>query len=129
MLFQSDIDFAYDSPSGCENSWAFRLHSCDKSRFMYIFREYVYHHQYIIIQEKKFWRRYIYLWINYALYEELEAEDMERARQVYQACIQVIPHKIFTFAKFWLMYAHFEVRQKNVAAARKILVRLHVFIS
>lgn len=24
------------------------------------------------IQEKRHWRRYIYLWINYALYEELE---------------------------------------------------------
>lgn len=24
--------------------------------------------------EKRFWRRYIYLWINYALYEELETE-------------------------------------------------------
>jgi crooked neck len=25
-------------------------------------------------QEKRFWRRYIYLWINYALYEELDAQ-------------------------------------------------------
>jgi hypothetical protein len=25
-------------------------------------------------QEKRFWRRYIYLWINYALYEELETK-------------------------------------------------------
>jgi crooked neck len=24
--------------------------------------------------EKKFWRRYIYLWINYALFEELQAK-------------------------------------------------------
>merc|ERR1719341_752855 len=27
-------------------------------------------------QEKHYWRRYIYLWINYAVYEELEAGDM-----------------------------------------------------
>ena len=26
------------------------------------------------IQEKRHWRRYIYLWINYALYEELEVK-------------------------------------------------------
>lgn len=26
------------------------------------------------IQEKRHWKRYIYLWINYALYEELEAK-------------------------------------------------------
>ena len=25
-------------------------------------------------QEKRFWRRYIYIWINYALYEELETQ-------------------------------------------------------
>ena len=26
------------------------------------------------VQEKRHWKRYIYLWINYALYEELEAK-------------------------------------------------------
>lgn len=29
------------------------------------------------IQEKRHWKRYIYLWINYALYEELEAKVKE----------------------------------------------------
>lgn len=73
-------------------------------------------------QEKRHWRRYIYLWINYAVYEELEANDVTRTRQVYEACLDLIPHKNFTFAKFWLMFAHFEVRQKNLPRARKILV-------
>ncbi|XP_014895013.1 crooked neck-like protein 1 isoform X2 [Poecilia latipinna] len=45
------------------------------------------------IQEKRHWRRYVYLWINYALYEELETRDPERTRQVYQACLELIPHK------------------------------------
>ena len=27
-----------------------------------------------LLSEKRHWRRYIYLWINYALYEELEAK-------------------------------------------------------
>ncbi|CAO2578504.1 Crooked neck-like protein 1 [Lemmus lemmus] len=45
------------------------------------------------IQEKRHWKRYIYLWINYALYEELEAKDPERTRQVYQASLELIPHK------------------------------------
>jgi crooked neck len=33
---------------------------------------------------KRHWRRYIYLWINYALYEELRGgdENAERCRQV-----------------------------------------------
>ena len=72
-------------------------------------------------QEKRFWRRYIYLWIYYALYEELVAKDTDRTRQVYLACLEIIPHDKFTFAKVWLMYAHFEVRQKDTKAARKAL--------
>lgn len=77
---------------------------------------------YLLLQEKRHWRRYIYLWINYALYEELEAEDMERTRDVYKACLDIIPHKNFTFAKVWLLFAHFEVRQKNLQGTRRILV-------
>uniref|UniRef100_A0A671SHY4 Crooked neck-like protein 1 n=1 Tax=Sinocyclocheilus anshuiensis TaxID=1608454 RepID=A0A671SHY4_9TELE len=71
------------------------------------------------IQEKRHWRRYIYLWINYALYEELEVKDPERTRQVFQACLELIPHKKFTFAKIWLLYAQFEIRQKNLQNARR----------
>ncbi|KAM3603633.1 uncharacterized protein V6R79_026280 [Siganus canaliculatus] len=73
------------------------------------------------IQEKRHWKRYIYLWINYALYEELEVKDPERTRQVYQACLDLIPHKKFTFAKIWLLFAQFEIRQKSLQAARKIM--------
>ncbi|KAM6433003.1 crooked neck-like protein 1 [Rhynochetos jubatus] len=73
------------------------------------------------IQEKRHWKRYIYLWINYALYEELEAKDAERTKQVYQACLELIPHKKFTFAKMWLLYAQFEIRQKNLPLARRAL--------
>ncbi|KAF7690451.1 hypothetical protein HF521_012255 [Silurus meridionalis] len=71
------------------------------------------------IIEKKHWRRYIYLWVNYALYEELEVKDPERTRQVYQACLDLIPHKKFTFAKIWLLYGKFEIRQKNLQNARR----------
>ena len=35
--------------------------------------------------------------------------------------LQVIPHKQFTFAKIWLLFAMLEVRQKEVTRARKIL--------
>ncbi|KAF2145331.1 uncharacterized protein K452DRAFT_283690 [Aplosporella prunicola CBS 121167] len=72
-------------------------------------------------QEKRHWRRYIYLWIFYALWEEMENKDVERARQIYNECIKLIPHKKFTFAKIWLLKAHFEVRQMQLAAARKAL--------
>ncbi|XP_073116505.1 uncharacterized protein [Elaeis guineensis] len=72
-------------------------------------------------EEKRYWQRYIYLWINYALYEELDAGDMERTREVYRECIKLIPHKKFSFAKIWLLAAQFEIRRKNLKAARQIL--------
>ena len=34
--------------------------------------------------------------------------------QVYRAALELIPHKRFTFAKLWLLYAQFEIRQKEV---------------
>jgi len=73
------------------------------------------------VPEKRLWQRYIYLWVNYALYEELEAGDAGRARAVYRAALQVVPHRVFTFGKLWIMAAHFEVRQRDLAAARKTL--------
>ncbi|KAH9915734.1 pre-mRNA-splicing factor CLF1 [Fomitopsis serialis] len=64
--------------------------------------------------QKRHWRRYIFLWLNYALFEEIETK-------VYTTAIRVVPHKQFTFAKLWLMFANFEVRQLDLPAARKIL--------
>ncbi|PAV68709.1 hypothetical protein WR25_15135 isoform I [Diploscapter pachys] len=71
--------------------------------------------------EKRYWRRYIYLWINYALYEELVAKDVDKTREIYKACLEMLPHKQFTFSKIWIMFAQFEIRQLNLQAARKIL--------
>jgi len=73
------------------------------------------------VLEKRFWRRYVYIWIHYALFEELDADDMDKTRAVYQASLQVIPHSHFSFAKLWIMAAHFEVRQKDLQAARKLM--------
>ncbi|KAK9474448.1 uncharacterized protein V1510DRAFT_447383 [Dipodascopsis tothii] len=71
--------------------------------------------------EKRHWRRYIFLWIRYAVWEELTTSDVGRARQVYQECLKLVPHKQFTFAKLWYLYAQFEIRQGNLAVARKQL--------
>ena len=59
---------------------------------------------------KRLWSRYVYIWLKYALFEELHANDVDRARDVYKRALVVIPHCQFTFAKVWLMYAQFEVR-------------------
>ncbi|KAK0733382.1 hypothetical protein B0T26DRAFT_16155 [Lasiosphaeria miniovina] len=74
-------------------------------------------------QEKRHWRRYIFLFLFYAIWEEKEAGDIERARQVYETCLGLIPHKKFTFAKVWVAKAHFEIRQGEPATARKTLGR------
>jgi len=72
-------------------------------------------------REKRHWRRYIYLWIFYAIWEETVGRDIDRTRQIYNECLKIIPHKQFTFAKIWLLKAHFEIRQMNLTAARKTL--------
>eukprot|EP00199_Chlamydomonas_sp_CCMP681_P001209 CAMPEP_0119102100 /NCGR_PEP_ID=MMETSP1180-20130426/957_1 /TAXON_ID=3052 ORGANISM="Chlamydomonas cf sp, Strain CCMP681" /NCGR_SAMPLE_ID=MMETSP1180 /ASSEMBLY_ACC=CAM_ASM_000741 /LENGTH=713 /DNA_ID=CAMNT_0007086327 /DNA_START=55 /DNA_END=2196 /DNA_ORIENTATION=+ len=71
--------------------------------------------------EKRYWQRYIYLWIKYALYEELEADDSARAREVYRAALKLVPHHVFTFSKLWMLAAKLEVRSKRLDAARRIL--------
>ncbi|TFK22117.1 pre-mRNA-splicing factor CLF1 [Coprinopsis marcescibilis] len=71
--------------------------------------------------EKRHWRRYIFLWLNYALFEEIESKDYTRAREIYQTAVKLVPHKQFTFAKLWLMFAKFELRRLELPAARKIL--------
>ena len=73
-------------------------------------------------EEKRAWRRYIFLWIYYAVFEELVMKDTARARGVYREALRVIPHAHFTFAKVWVMAALLEVRAKDVAAARKVCV-------
>ncbi|KAN0061842.1 NineTeen Complex (NTC) component [Thecaphora frezii] len=71
--------------------------------------------------EKRHWRRYIFLWLRYALFEEIDAKDYGRTREVYKAAIAIVPHRSFTFAKLWTNYAHFEVRRLDLPAARKIM--------
>lgn len=73
------------------------------------------------IPEKRFWKRYIYLWINYAIFEEVDVSDVSRARDIYKRCLKIIPHQSFTFGKIWLYAAQLEVRQKDLTAARKLL--------
>lgn len=73
-----------------------------------------------LVAEKIYWKRYIYIWLSYALFEELDAQDPERTRAVYSTLIKVIPHSKFTFAKVWIAFANFEIRQHRLDAARKV---------
>ena len=73
--------------------------------------------------QKDHWRRYIFLWIYYAIFEELKMNDLVRASQVYETCLSIIPHKKFSFAKVWIYAAKLHVRRLDIDAARKIMGR------
>ncbi|KAJ0042507.1 hypothetical protein Pint_17915 [Pistacia integerrima] len=74
-------------------------------------------------EEKRYWQRYIYLWINYALYEELDAEDMERTRDVYRKFIQLLMF-FFNFSKgncyAWSKFTELERSLDETERARAI---------
>lgn len=40
---------------------------------------------------------------------------------LFRACLELVPHKKFSFAKIWLLAAQFEIRQLNLKGARQIL--------
>lgn len=70
---------------------------------------------------KEGWRRYIYIWIFYANYEENVMKDKDRACQVYKSLIEIIPHDRFTFAKVWILAAKLQVRMADIDGCREIL--------
>lgn len=77
-----------------------------------------------IQSEKSYWKRYIFLWIKYAIFEELNGE-IQRAREVYERATRVTP-KGFSFSKIWILFAKFEVRNcenYDVTRARKVMGR------
>ncbi|AEY98633.1 FAGL184Wp [Eremothecium gossypii FDAG1] len=74
-------------------------------------------------QEKDMqWRKYVNLWLRYLLFLETVLVDSDLTRSMYQKLVrEVIPNTKFTFAKAWIMYAEFEIRQEKLDKARKIL--------
>lgn len=72
------------------------------------------------------WKRYIFLWIKYALWEEFTIGHVENARSIWNRVLKLIPHKNFTFAKVWINFVEFEIRndsENGLTNARKILGR------
>ncbi|KDO61686.1 hypothetical protein CISIN_1g036703mg, partial [Citrus sinensis] len=73
-------------------------------------------------EEKRYWQRYIYLWINYALYKEVDAGDLERTRDVYRTLF------IFYFSfsprmeerRIFKKYIEMELCLGNIDPCRKL---------
>uniref|UniRef100_A0AC35UCE2 TPR_REGION domain-containing protein n=1 Tax=Rhabditophanes sp. KR3021 TaxID=114890 RepID=A0AC35UCE2_9BILA len=72
-------------------------------------------------ENKVDWRRYIHLWLKYAWWYELNLKNTDGARKVYKACLDIIPHKKFTFSKIWIALSDLELRCLDIQASRKVL--------
>ncbi|CAG8446743.1 16484_t:CDS:10 [Acaulospora colombiana] len=77
-------------------------------------------------QEKRFWRRYIYLWINYALYEELETMkmlgDYDRCRAIFELAVD---QPILDMPELlWKAYIDFEFSEEEFEKTRQLYKRL-----
>jgi crooked neck len=57
------------------------------------------------------------------VFEEEMAQDMQKASEVYERVIKLIPHKKFTFGKVWIQYAQFCLRCNDLDKARKVFGR------
>ncbi|OWK03571.1 hypothetical protein Celaphus_00007586 [Cervus elaphus hippelaphus] len=92
------------------------------------------------VQEKRHWKRYIYLWINYALYEELEAKgtsigkcpknklfkgyielelqlrEFDRCRKLYEKFLEFGPENCTS----WIKFAELETILGDIERARAI---------
>eukprot|EP00915_Cephaloidophora_sp_WS-2016_P006272 GHVH01008260.1.p1 GENE.GHVH01008260.1~~GHVH01008260.1.p1 ORF type:complete len:635 (+),score=97.84 GHVH01008260.1:2218-4122(+) len=73
------------------------------------------------VNKKQYWRRYIYLWLFFAVYLEVKANDVIKAKEVISQAIDTVPHKELTFKKLWKYAFEFELRNGSLAGARQVL--------
>lgn len=66
------------------------------------------------------WKKYIYLWIKYLIFEEFNNE-FEKVSSLFKKLINETLPKTFTFSKIWILYSNFQIRQGNLASSRKLL--------
>ncbi|KAG7194984.1 NineTeen Complex (NTC) component [Scheffersomyces spartinae] len=73
------------------------------------------------------WRRYMMIYVRYALWEELTQNQPELAKTIMEKAISVVPHSKFTFGKCWINLADYFIRHSDKANVlgdvRKLLGR------
>ncbi|KAF4673515.1 NineTeen Complex (NTC) component [Perkinsus olseni] len=76
---------------------------------------------------KDLYRRYVYIWLFYANYEESLIQSGEstpdRVREVYHTALSLFRSRKIYFSKLYNAYAEFEIRQMDVARARLVYGR------
>ncbi|KAI5675372.1 hypothetical protein M9H77_06322 [Catharanthus roseus] len=71
---------------------------------------------------RKEWTDYIYLWLDYAYFEEFEAKDIEKARGIYSRCTRLISrYGMFLFPEVWISAAKLEINESDFDKARTLL--------
>lgn len=74
-------------------------------------------------QKLIWWRRYVFLWIKLAWLQEFSLGAIDDARQTWKSSLELMAKEKFSFAKLWILYAEFELRNQNLDVSRKILGR------
>jgi len=69
---------------------------------------------------KQLWKNYVYIWISYALFEELEMNNMQKALEIYNTLLNFIPHTVFTFTKIWILAAQLNIRKGDFNGFRRL---------
>ncbi|EER04454.1 CGI-201 protein, short form, putative [Perkinsus marinus ATCC 50983] len=76
---------------------------------------------------KDLYRRYVYIWLFYANYEESLIQSGEstpdRVREVYHTALGLFRSRKIYFSKLYNAYAEFEIRQMDVGRARLVYGR------
>lgn len=73
-------------------------------------------------RDKRNWRRYVFLWLFYAQFEETVSEDIHRARRVYETAVKLFDTCRVHFSKLARAFAGFELRQLNLMGYRQVLL-------
>lgn len=75
------------------------------------------------------WRKYIMIWMRYALWEEFDNRDIDEARRIWNDSVKLLASaskNTFTSGKLWIAFAKFELRsdpENGLVKARKVLGR------
>jgi crooked neck len=72
-------------------------------------------------RDTNIWKRYIYIWLFYAQFEELVAKDSDRAKNVYLTGIRVCELAGMHFFKLFKNLAEFELRRLDIDGFRKCM--------
>jgi len=66
------------------------------------------------------WQEYFYIWIQYALFEELSANNKQRACKIYYRLLHLLPQKDMSLFKAWLLAIQYELRRLKLPHARRL---------